>query len=86
MNKEKIKEEAKEVFEAIKFVIANTDHADYCLSWWLNTRNFNLKSKLSTPKINQRCKLLIKMGLIEKVDGKTSVSAGTCYKLTGKEW
>lgn len=83
--KQQIKEEAKEIYFAIKQVMEKSGH-DYCQSWWLNTRNFDLKSKLSTPKINQRCKLLIKMGLLVIDKSKTSTSSGVSYKLTDKDW
>jgi len=81
--KEKINEEAEEIYFAIKEVMEKSG-LDYCQSWWLNTRNFDLKSKLSTQEINQRAKLLIKRGFLIINKSQTSKSTGICYKLTDK--
>jgi hypothetical protein len=82
-SKEEINNEAKEIYlaiiEAMKF-----SHSDYCQSWWINKRNVVLKSKLETPQINQRCKLLVKKGFLIIDKSKTSRSTGTSYKLTDK--
>lgn len=83
--KTKIKEEAKEIYFAIKSVM-DKQQTGHCQSWWLNERNFGLKSKLKTPQVNQRCKLLIKMGLLTIDKDKTSTSRGTSYRLTDKSW
>jgi hypothetical protein len=88
-NKEQIFKEAKEIYFAIRQIIElnklNTIKTDYCQSWWLNTRNFNLKSGLKTSQINQRAKLLVKQGYLIVDRSMTSTSTGTCYKLTKKE-
>lgn len=76
-------QEAIEIYAAIKKVMADAN-TDYCQSWWLNTWNFDLKSKLSTSKINQRCKLLVKQGYLSIDKSRTSTSMGICYKLTDK--
>lgn len=75
--------EAIEIYAAIKQVMkeANSHH---CQSWWLNSKNFDLKSKLTTSKINQRCKLLVKQGYLTIDKANTSTSTGTCYLLTDK--
>lgn len=81
--KNQIKEEAKEIYLAIKEVMSKSE-CDFCQSWWLNTKNFDLKSNLSTPQINQRAKLLVKQGYLTVDKTKTSTSYGTCYRLTDK--
>lgn len=81
--KDKINEEAKEIYFAIKQVMEKSGY-DYCQSWWLNTKNFDLKSNLKTPQIVQRCKLLVKQGYLVIDIKNTSTSQGTCYKLTDK--
>lgn len=81
--KDKIQKEAEEIYFAIKQVMEKSGY-DYCQSWWLNTRNFDLKSKLKTPQINQRCKLLIKQGYLTIDKNTTSTSTGTSYRLTSK--
>lgn len=75
--------EAIEIYAAIKQVIQEVGY-DYCQSWWINSKNFDLKSKLPTSKITQRCKLLVKQGYLTIDKSKTSPSTGTCYKLTDK--
>jgi hypothetical protein len=80
-----IDKEAKEIYFAIKKIMKDVGY-NTCQSWWLNTKNFDLKSKLKTPQINQRCKLLIKKGLLTIDIKKTSTSQGTCYKLTNKSY
>jgi len=82
-NKIQIKEEAKEIYFAIKEAMVRAK-TDYCQSWWLNSKNFELKSKLSTPTINQRAKLLVKQGYLTIDKSKTKTSTGTSYKLTDK--
>lgn len=76
-------QEAEEIYHAIKLICekSNTTH---CQSWWLNSRNFDLKSKLPTPKINQRARLLVKAGYLTIDQSNTSTSRGTCYVLTIK--
>jgi hypothetical protein len=81
--KEKKWGEAIEIYFAIKQVMAK-QKTDYCQSWWLNTRNFDLKSNLPTRKITQRCKLLIQHGYLTINEELTSTSKGTSYKLTDK--
>lgn len=76
--------EAKEIYFAIKKIMEEKK-IDYCQSWWLNTINFDLKSKLKTPQINQRCKLLVGLGYLKIDKNYTSTSEGTCYKLTERE-
>jgi len=85
MTKSEINNEAKEIYFAIKQITEEAGY-NYCHSWWLNTKNFDLKSKLSTQKINQRCKLLIKKGILTIDIKRTSTSQGTCYILTGKSY
>ncbi len=80
---EKIKEEAKEVYLAITQVM-NKLKCDYCQSWWLNSKNFELKSNLSTQKINLRAKFLVNKGYLIVDNKNTSPSQGTRYKLTTK--
>jgi hypothetical protein len=72
-----------EIYAAIKKTMEdlNTDH---CQSWWLNPRNYDLKSKLPTRIINQRAKMLVKQGYLTIDSRFTSVSTGTSYKLTSK--
>lgn len=81
--KKEINEEAKEIYFAIKQIMERSE-TDYCQSWWLNTRNFDLKSKLKTPQINQRAKLLVKQGYLTIDKSNTKKSTGTSYKLTDK--
>jgi hypothetical protein len=81
--RDQINEESKEIYFAIKHMIRESE-CDYCQSWWLNTRNFDLKSKLKTPQINQRAKLLVKQGYLIIDKSRTSTSTGTCYRLTNK--
>ena len=85
MNKNEINNESAEIYFAIKQIIQETGY-DHCQSWWLNTKNFNLKSKLSTQKINQRAKILVKQGFLTIDTKNTSTSQGTCYKLTNKSF
>ena len=75
--------EAIEIYSAIKKIMAEMN-TEYCQSWWLNSKNFDLKSKLSTSKINQRCKLLVKQGYLIIDKSRTSTSMGICYRLTDK--
>ena len=81
--KEQINEEAKEIYFAIKKIMERSE-TNYCQSWWLNTRNFDLKSGLKTPQINQRAKLLVKQGYLTVDKSNTNTSIGTSYKLTDK--
>jgi len=78
-----INKEAREVYFAMKKV-SELQGTDYCQSWWINTRNFDLKSKLKTPQINQRAKLLIKGGYLTIDSSRTSTSMGISYKFTDK--
>lgn len=80
---QQINKEAIEIYNAIKQIMKESN-CNYCQSWWLNSKNFDLKSKLSTPKINQRCKLLVKQGYLYIDKENTSTSQGVCYKLTDK--
>lgn len=75
--------EAIEIYAAIKQVMKEMN-CDFCQSWWINSKNFSLKSGLSTAKINQRCKLLVKQGYLTIDKSKTSTSTGVCYRLTDK--
>jgi len=75
--------EAIEIYAAIKLVMKEVN-SDRIQSWWINSKNFDLKSKLSTSKINQRCRLLVKQGYLTIDRSKTSTSNGTCYRLTDK--
>ena len=83
MKNSKIYEEVKEIYFAIKQIMEESK-CDYCQSWWLNIKNFNLKSKLSTRKINQRASVLVKKGILVIDKENTSTSQGVCYKLTNK--
>jgi hypothetical protein len=80
---EQINEEAKEIYFAIKQVMEK-QKTDYCQSWWLNARNFDLQSKLPTSKITQRAKLLVSRGYLTIDRNSTSTSTGTSYRLTDK--
>ncbi len=80
-----VKQEATEIYSAIKQVMKKTGY-DYCQSWWLNSKNFSLKSKLSTRQINQRAKLLVKEGYLIVDPENTSSSQGVRYKLTEKQF
>ena len=84
-SKDQIMEEAKEIFLAIKETM-NKMGTDYCQSWWINKNNYKLNSGLSTPSVNQRCRLLVKKGYLIKNDTLTSTHTGTSYKLTGKDF
>lgn len=75
--------EALEIYNAIKQVMKETKY-DFCQSWWLNSRNFDLRSKLKTPEINRRAHLLVKQGYLTIDKSRTSSSTGTCYQLTDK--
>lgn len=81
--KNQINQEAKEIYLAIKQLMEKTGY-DYCQSWWINTKNFELKSNLKTPQIVQRCRLLVKQGYLTIDKLKTSTSTGTCFRLTDK--
>lgn len=85
-SKNEINQEAKEIYFAIKQVMERHGYIkyDYCQSWWLNYKNFDLKSKLKTPQIMQRCKLLVRQGYLTIDKSKTSTSEGTSFKLTDK--
>jgi len=83
--KNEINDEAKEIYFAIKELM-NKHNVNYAQSWWLNPRNFNLKSRLKTPQVVQRCKLLIKQGYLIIDKSNTSTSSGTSYKLTNKDF
>lgn len=82
-SKSVIQNEANEIYFAIKEVMAK-GNTDYCQSWWLNTKNFDLKSNLKTPQIVQRCKLLVRQGYLSIDKSRTSPSSGTSYRLTDK--
>ncbi len=81
--KNQINQEAKEIYFAIKQVMEKSGY-DYCLSWWLNSKNFELKSNLKTPQIVQRCKLLVRQGYLTIDKSKTSRGSGTWFQLTDK--
>lgn len=83
-NKDQINKEIKEVYNGIVVVILNSD-VDYCISWWLNRKNFQLESKLSTREINQRAKHLVKNGYLTIDNSKFRKHCGICYKLTDKK-
>ena len=92
MVKSEINKEVKEVYFAIKTIIDEAGYG-YCQSWWLNTKNIPLayptnigKLNLSTKKINQRAKILVKKGLLIIDIKNTSTSMGVCYKLTDKSF
>lgn len=82
-SRKEINQEAEEIYFAIKQTMEKMG-TDYCQSWWINTRNFNLKSHLPTSTINQRCRLLIKQGYLIKNQSLTATHTGTSYKLTDK--
>jgi len=82
--RQEIQKEANEIYFAIKEIIMLNDGRNSCQSWWLNTRNFDLKSKLKTPQIVQRCKLLVKQGYLTIDKNNTASHKGTCFKLTDK--
>lgn len=84
-SRDQIQEEAREIYFAIKEVMEKSK-TDYCQSWWLNTRNFDLKSNLKTSHIVQRAKLLIRQGYLTIDKSNTSTSMGTSYKLTDKAY
>lgn len=79
-SKQEIQKEADEIYEAILHLM-KSEGTDYVKSWWLNPRNTNLESKLSTQEINQRCRLLVKQEKLMIDHTKTSTSNGTRYKL-----
>jgi hypothetical protein len=81
--RQQINKEAEEIYFAILEVMKRTQ-VGHCQSWWLNSRNFNLKSRLTTPQINQRAKLLVKQGYLFIDKSRTSTATGTCYRLTDK--
>lgn len=81
--KTEIQQEANEIYFAIKKVMEETGY-NHCQSWWLNSRNFDLKSKLKTPQIVQRAKLLVKQGYLTIDEKHTSTSTGTSFMLTEK--
>jgi hypothetical protein len=86
MNKKlQIRNEANVVYWAIQELM-KIQEVDYCQSWWLNTRNFTFKTEMSTQKINQRAKLLVKEGYLKIDSNRTSTSTGTCYQLTEKKF
>ena len=85
MKASEISIESKEIYFAIKQVMKEKG-CDHCQSWWLNSKNFQLKSKLSTQKINQKAKILIKQGYLTIDSKNTSTSEGTCYRLTNKSF
>lgn len=81
--KKQIEEEVQEIKAAIKQV-AEKSKTNYVQSWWLNTRNFTLKSPLTTGQINSRCRILVKRGELTIDQKTTGPSTGTCYVLTDK--
>lgn len=72
--------EAIQIYAAIKSLLKQ-NATDYCQSWWIR---FELDIKLSTSKVNQRCKNLVKQGYLTIDKSKTSTSCGISYKLTDK--
>lgn len=82
-SRNQINKEAIEIYFAIKQVI-NISGNDYCQSWWINTKNFGLKSNLKTSQIVQRAKLLASKGYLVIDKSNTSTSTGTCFRLTEK--
>jgi len=81
--REQIKSESIMVYFAIKETMKNMN-TNFCQSWWINMKNFDLSTPLSIKTINQRAKLLIRDGYLIIDKSKTSTSTGTCYKLTDK--
>lgn len=81
MRTEEIYNQALEVYAAFKQVAELSEH-DYCLSWWINTRNFPMKTTMSTSTITRRAALLVKKGYLTIDKLQTSRSSGTCYKFT----
>ena len=79
--KDQIKTQSKEIYEAI-IKMMELQGVDYCQSWWINTRNFELKQVLTTRQINYRAKLLVRDGYLTIDKDKTSTSMGTSYRLT----
>ena len=78
-SKEQIHKEKIAVYFGMIAVMKMHD-VDYCQSWWLNTKNYNIG--LTTPEINRRAKLLVKQGLLLIDKSLTSNSCGICYRLT----
>lgn len=84
INKEKspeqIEEEYKEILAAIKRV-AKFNQVDYCYSTWINQTNCKMKSNLTTPIRNRKCRELVAQGrLIEDKEG-TTLKHGIMYRL-----
>lgn len=77
---EQLEEEYQEILASIKR-LAKENKVDYCFSTWINQTNCRMKSNLTTPIRNRKCRELVAKGrLIEDKEG-TSLRYGIMYKL-----
>lgn len=78
-----IEKEYKEILDAIKRK-SKLNQVDYCYSTWINQNNCRMKSNLTTPTRNKKCRELVSQGrLIEDKEG-TSLRFGIMYRLPKK--
>jgi len=77
---EQVESEYKEILAAIKRV-SKLNQVNYCYSTWINQANCRMKSNLTTPTRNKKCRELVAQGrLIEDKEG-TSLRLGIMYRL-----
>lgn len=75
-----IEEEYKEILDAIKRK-AKLNQVDYCYSTWINQNNCRMKSNLTTPIRNRKCRELVAQGRLIEDKGGTSLRFGIMYRL-----
>lgn len=79
MTKQEIQKEADLVYRYVLQVASEMDRP-YIHSWWLNKRNCP-ELWMETPRINQRCRLLVRQGKLAIDPKHTSHGTGTRYRI-----
>lgn len=79
-SKTEIQAEYKEILSVIKKK-SHLNQVDYCYSTWISQANCRMKSNLTTPARNKRCRELVKQGRLIEVVEKKSLRHGAMYKI-----
>lgn len=82
-SKEQIEKEYQEILYNIKKK-AKLNQVEYCYSSWINPSKCKMKSNLTIPVINKRCKDLIKQGRLTEIDGGVYRRMGVKYQIPKK--
>lgn len=86
-NESKSTEELEKEYKEILFFIEQKsieNKVDHCFSSWINQRNCNMKSNLTTPLRNRRCTELIQQGRLLADDEGAYRRLGIRYRIPKK--